>query len=103
MVKSEERKRSDTSLLRVDSAFVLRSPIYFAITARIPMPSVTRWSAAIEQLITVDARFACATEFERWASKVMPSYLAAVPGKAASFGLGPEWLSLKRKSQECCG
>ena len=39
----------------------------------------------------------------RWASKVMPSYLAAVPRKVVSFSLGPEWLSLKRKSQECCG
>ena len=35
-------------------------------------------------------------------SKVMPSYLVAVQGKAVSFGLSPEWLSLKRKSQECC-
>ena len=44
-----------------------------------------------------------AAQLKRWASKVMPSYLAAVPGKAVSFGLGLEWLSLKRKSQECCG
>ena len=44
-----------------------------------------------------------AADPRRWASKVMPSYLAAVPGKAVSFGLAPEWLSLKRQSQECCG
>ncbi len=56
MVKSEERKRSDPCLLRVDSAFVLR----------FPMPSVTVRSAAIEQLTPVDTRFACATEFERY-------------------------------------
>lgn len=40
---------------------------------------------------------------KRWALKVLPSYLAAVPGMAVNFGSGPEWPGLKRKSQECCG
>jgi hypothetical protein len=31
------------------------------------------------------------------------AFLVAAPRKAVIFGLGPEWLILKRKSRECCG
>jgi len=62
MLKSEERMRCDSSSLGSESAFVLRSLIYFAFASRIYMPSVTRRSVALRTPTAVDARFACATE-----------------------------------------
>jgi hypothetical protein len=62
MLKSEDRKRSDSSLLRGDSAFGLRSPIYFTAASRPSMSSDTHRWFAIELISAVDACFARATE-----------------------------------------